>query len=436
MMDLSHFTDAATWLIIIPLLTFYGLYLTLRLRGLQFTQFWKGITLLTTKDESTKGSITHFEAISTVLAGNLGTGNISGMAVALSTGGPGSIVWMWIMASLGAIIKYAGCLLGVYYRIRTPQGEYVGGPMYYLTKGLNLPILAKLFSVFAIFSAFTVGNLVQTNSIALPLKEFGLSPFLISVVISVCIGSVIIGGIKRLAAVAATLVPIMGTVYLITALMIIFNNLDQVPAAFSLIFQSAFYPQSCIGGVCGFTVMKVISTGFERGVFATDAGTGIAAILQSGAKTHNPKEEGIVAITAPFFVMAICTITTLVLIITGAWTKPSLESSNMCVWAFEQGTESYFGGWIVLTSLVLFAFTTILAWAACAEKSITFLFGNRALKWFYISYILFIPLGVIGKAPLIWSLADISILAMVSINLLGLIKLRRKIIEETVLREV
>lgn len=417
--------------LVIPSIFLIGLYLTFKVGPIQLTKLKKGFSHLLDSEKGETGNISHFEAISTVLAGNLGTGNISGMAVALTTGGPGALVWMWVMAFLGAIIKYAGCVLGVKYRHVNEEGEYVGGPMYYIDQGLNMNFVACLFSVFTILTAFTVGNFVQVNSVTLPLSQIGWNPIYCGVVIAVLVAFVLIGGMGRVSVVASTVVPIMAVIYLIAALAILCFYIDALVPSFKLMFESAFSFTSVSGGVLGYGVLRAMSVGFERGVFATDAGVGVAPILQSSAKTKNPVVEGIVAMVAPIVVMVICTITGLVLIVTGAWKVQGLESTNMCTWAFEHGLGHKIGGHVVIVSLVLFAFTTILAWAYCAEKAAEFLWGLGSVKWLMTVYVLLIPVGTFIKVELAWKLADTCMAVMLFSNILGVTGLSKVVINES-----
>lgn len=390
-----------------------------------------GVLELLKNDSEDEGSISNFQALSAVLAGNLGTGNISGMAIALTMGGPGSLIWMWIMAILGAILKYSGCFLSLQYRVKNKEGEYVGGPMYYLSKGLGLKKIAVLFAIFAIFASFTVGNLVQVNSMTLPLAKMGVPLTVIVLGILLSVAVVLIGGLSRLAKVVATLVPLMTCIYLVASILILFIFKAKLGGAVALIFASAFSLKTVASGALGFGVSRAIISGFERGIFATDAGCGIAPILQSGAKSKDPFVEGVIAMIAPFIVMFICTVTALVLIVTGAWPFSGEVSTNMCTWAFQTGLNHVLGKHIVILCLVLFAFTTIITWAYCGEKACEYLFQNKAVKSFKYLYIAILPLGTFFQTKLVWLLADISIGMMLVTNLIGIIGFSPKLINET-----
>lgn len=421
----SHFM---TLYLVFPLVCLVGVYLTFKLKGVQICKLGEGFATLLKKDTGNEGDITHFEAISAVLAGNLGTGNISGMAVALTLGGPGALVWMWMMALLGAVLKYAGCFLGVKYRHKNEEGEHVGGPMYYLKEGANRPFLAKFYAFFAILSAFTAGNLVQVNSVTLPLEAIGFPKMQVGLALALFTAFVMLGGMRRFASVAATLVPMMASLYLAAAIWILSGHLSEIPGAFSLIWQGAFSGISLAGGSLGYGLSQAISSGFERGIFATDAGTGMAPILQASSKTSCPKEEGMVAMVAPILVMVICTLTALVLIVTGAYPHSGFSSTNMCTHAFELGIGHKLGGYIVIFSLLMFAFTTILAWGACADRAVEFCFGLKSVRFFNWIYILIVPFGAFSSVEFVWPLADVCIAFMLITNLVGLIFLRKEVI--------
>lgn len=428
---LDLINDFVALFVVVPLIFCVGLYLSIRIGFIQITKLKKGFWHLLNPDKNVKGNITHFEAISTVLAGNLGTGNISGMAVALATGGPGALAWMWVMAFLGAILKFAGCLLGVKYRHINPEGEYVGGAMYFLDQRLKLRKMAWIFSFFAVLTAFSVGNLVQVNSISLPIESMGFHPLYFSILIAVSVGIVLLGGVQRVALVASTVVPLMAFLYLLVASIILVKYIDHLPAAFSLILTSAMGWTPVAGGALGFGVLKAVTVGFSRGVFATDAGVGIAPILQASAQTKNPVVEGIVAMVAPIVVMFICTITTLVLLVTNAWTESNLQSTNMCLWAFQKGLGHEAGSYVVLIALILFAFTTILAWAYCAEKAVEYLWGLDKVKWFQYLFIAVIPIGALSHVDLVWKLADVCMAIMLLANVVGIIGLSKEVIADS-----
>lgn len=427
---IGSFNELFTFMIVFPAIIILGLYLTLRLKCVQVLKLKLSFSSMLRKNHSEQGDITHYQAIAAVLAGNFGTGNISGMAVAITTGGPGALVWMWLMAFLGSSIQYASCLLSVKYREKNTQGEYVGGPMYYLKQGLNSPKLAALFALFAILGAFTVGNFAQVNSLSLPLQEMGINPLLSGIAMAVLAALVILGGIQRMAKVASSVVPVMALLYLGTAIVILIMHIESVLPAFKIMLSSAIKFDSVAGGILGYGLIKTISTGFDRGLFATDAGTGIVPILQASAKTSHPVVDGVVTLVAPFLVMIVCTTTGLVLLVTGAW-QSELVSTNMVTYAFSFGLSSGIGHYIVMLALILFAYTTIIAWSCCGEKAVGYLWGADKIKWFRYLYIMIIPIGAIAQVDLVWLLADLSICLMLATNLIGVAGLSRDVIYET-----
>lgn len=420
-----------TLFFVVPAIIGIGLYLTFKMNFVQLSKLKMSFMSLVQDKGAGQGNISHYEAISGVLAGNFGTGNISGMAVALTAGGPGALVWMWLMAFCGSIIQYASCLLGVAYRKKNGENDYVGGPMYYLRDGLGSKKLGAMFAVFALVAALGVGNFAQVNSVTLPLQDLSLDPFYCSIVLAGLVGVVILGGIERFAKVAASVVPVMAVLYLGTALIILGLHYEKVFPAIRLMLTSAIDPASATGGALGFAMTKIITTGFSRGMLATDAGTGIAPIIQSSARTTHPVIDGIVALVPPFLVMIVCTITGLVLMVTDAWKIPGLKSTNMCVYAFQYGLGSNIGSYVVLFSLLMFAYTTVLAWACCGEKAVEYLFGKRFVRKFHYLYIALIPVGAITHVDFVWLIADVGVSFMMVTNLIGVAGLSRQVINQT-----
>lgn len=428
---IAYFNELLTFFAVFPAILLLGFYFTWKLKCVQVTKLKLSFSYLLKNSDQAQGNISHYEAISAVLAGNFGTGNISGMAVAVATGGPGALVWMWVMAFFGSVIQYASCVLGVEYRQQNSNKEYVGGPMYYLSQGLGQKWMAILFSIFAIIAAFTVGNFTQINSVILPLEDIHLNPIICSLIIALMVGVVILGGIQRLARTASSVVPLMAAIYLGAALVILAFNANKIGSAFMLLFNSAIDLHSVAGGALGYGLIKTISTGFGRGIFATDAGTGIAPMIQSSAKTTNSIIDGVVALIAPFLVMIVCTITGLVLIVTDAWQIVGLKSTNMCTYAFEQGLGSKLGVYVVIISLLLFAYTTILAWSCCGERAVEYLFGKSKVRWFQYLYIALVPVGAFIHVDVVWMVADLAISLMLVMNLAGLAGLSGQVIQKS-----
>ena len=331
----------------------------------------------------------------------------------------------------GAAIQYASCILSVMFRSKTQSGEFVGGPMYYLRDGLGYKALAALFSLFTLFGSVTVGNFAQINSVVLPLEKLGLNPFYCSLAIGLCLGIVILGGIQRIAHFASYAIPFKAVLYLGTACLILALHYEKIPSAISLMLHSAFDLSSVAGGVLGMGISKAITTGFDRGLFATDAGTGIVPILQASARSKDPVFDGLATLVAPIAVMIVCTMTGLVLLVTDAWTIAELQSTNMVTYAFSQGLSSPLGGYVVIVSLILFSYTTILAWAYCGERALGFLIGSEKSRYFRFFYIALIPLGALIHVETIWSMADLAIGCMLIINLIAITKLQQRVVDST-----
>ncbi|MEI8329472.1 MAG: amino acid carrier protein [Chlamydiia bacterium] len=427
----SHINRAFTLFFVLPGILVLGLYLSIKLNFLQVSKLLLSARRLLVKEQGGKEGISQYQALSTVIAGNLGTGNISGMAIALTTGGPGALVWMWIMAFFGSTIQYASCVLGVRYRQQNKEGELVGGPMYYLHQGLGLKKIAGIFSFFTLIAALTVGNFAQINSIILPLGSLGINPLVCGMIMMVIVGGVTLGGIGRLAKVASSVVPFMAILYLLGAVTVLAFYHQNIIPAFSQMLSSAFSGSALAGGVLGFGAFKALQVGFERGVFATDAGTGIAPILQASARTEHPVVDGLVTLVAPLIVMVVCTTTGLVLLVTGAYQQDGLQSTNMVTYAFSQVFGFKIGSLIVITALSFFAYTTVIAWGFCGEKAASFLWGKTRARWFQYLYLLLIPVGAVARVELVWILADLSISLMLLTNLIGVAGLSSEVIGET-----
>ncbi len=427
---LTRYNQLFTFYLIFPAMIFLGVYLSIKLRFLQLFKLKMGLMQLFKKGDGGKGNLTHYQAVASVLAGNFGTGNISGMAVALTMGGPGALVWMWVMAFFGSIIQYSSCMLAVKYRQQNSRGEYVGGPMYYLAH-LGFKKLAVIFSVLVLFGALGVGIFAQINSMTLSLGKIGISPWFSSLAIAAVVGAVILGGVGRVAKVSSTIIPIMALLYLGAASVILAFNASHILPAFGIMFDAALGKGAVIGGTLGYTMMKMVSTGLGRALFATDVGTGYVPILQAGAKTRHPVIDGVVALVAPFLVMIVCTTTALVLIVTGAYTIEGLQSTNMIVYAFQSGVGNTLGLIVVNIALILFGYTTILAWGCCFERAIGYLFGGRFRLSFRLLFIALIPVGAFLRVDFVWVFADITLSMMAFCNLIGIFSLSKEVVKDS-----
>lgn len=419
--------DVITLGVIFPLVIGIGGYYSFRLRFLQLTSLSKAISLVTTKEK--KGGISSFGALAAILGGNLGTGNISGVAYALVTGGPGALFWMWIMAILASITKYAGCFLGVHFQKRNERGEWEGGPMYYLRDGLNHKLLAKLFCIVTITSALTVGNLVQVHALSLPIQDLKVSPLFLSLPLAILVGGILFGGMRRFSHVVSALVPMMAIAYIGACLLVLFFYKHEVLPNLWLIVSSAFDLGSMSSGILGYGLVHAIRAGFDRGLFATDSGLGLAPILHASvydeSKDHdNRHTQGLISILSPMIVMVVCTVTGLVLLTTGVVKKTALASTTMCMEAFRVGFSAEWAGHIVSITLFFFAFTTILTWNFCANRAVEFLVGLKYVRAFQWLFLLVIPFGAYMHETLVWTIADLSINFMFIINMVGVFGLR------------
>ncbi len=412
----------------IVLLVGTGLYLTIRLRFIQIRGFRHSLALVSGRYDSSgdPGEVSHFQALSTALSATIGTGNIAGVATAIAFGGPGAVFWMWVTALVGMATKYTSCTLALKYRNVHPDGEVSGGPMYTLKHGLSMPGLGAAFAVFALVASFGIGNMVQANSVVdgLGFVIPGASEYklLWGFVMAMAVGLVIIGGIRRIARVASRIVPFMAVAYCAAALLILALNVDEIPSALATIFNHALNPWAVGGG----TVGAALQYGVARGVFSNESGLGSAPMAHAAARTSEPVREGLVAMIGPFIdTIIICTMTALVIIVSGAWgdARPeALQGAALSAYAFEQ-TLGRAGAWIVGFGLVFFAYSTIIAWSYYGDRSAEFLFGERAVMPYRVIYTVLVVVGAYVPLKLVWNFADIANMLMAAPNLVSLILL-------------
>ena len=403
-----------------------GLILMLGLKAMPLRRIGEGFRLLWNGRESREaGDISPFNALMTSLSATIGTGNIAGVGTAIAIGGPGAIFWMWCTALVGMATKYAEAVLAVKYREVDEEGNHLGGPMYYIKNGLgqHWQWLAVAFAVFGSIAGFGIGNMVQSNSVADAVStNLGVDKLITGIVMAVLVFAVLIGGIKRIAQVAGKLVPLMAIAYLIGGLVVIIANITDVPAALWLIVQHAFTPTAATGGFVGAGIMIGIQMGIARGVFSNEAGLGSAPIAHASAQTKDPVRQGTIAMLGTFIdTLIICTITALVIVMTGAWTSGA-SGASLSSAAFGQGLPGV-GEWIVTFGLIIFAFTTILGWSVYGERCVHYLFGKRSILPFRILWVLAIPLGATVKLGFVWLLADTLNALMALPNLIALLLL-------------
>lgn len=376
------------------------------------------------KSDSTKGEISPFNALMTSLSATIGTGNIAGVATAISIGGPGALFWMWCTALVGMATKYAEAVCAVHYREIDANGNYAGGPMYYIKNGLGdkWKWLALAFAFFGTIAGFGMGNTVQANSVADVMETtFSISPTVTSIVLVGLVGMVLLGGVKRIATVAGFLVPIMAISYLLLGLVVLVLNITDVPAALSLIVNSAFTGTAAQGGFAGAGIMMAIQFGVARGVFSNEAGLGSASIAHAAAQTDDPVKQGTIAMLGTFIdTLIVCSVTGLAIVLTGVWTTGE-GGASLTAAAFAAVIPS--GDVLVSIGLCVFAFTTILGWSYYGERCAVYLFGARAVIPFRVVWVLAIPLGAMAELNFIWLLADTLNALMAVPNLIALLLL-------------
>ncbi len=362
---------------------------------------------LTQKKSTEPGSVSPFQAVATALASTVGVGNIAGVATAISIGGPGALFWLWVSGVLGMCTKFAEIVIAMHYREADATGTMRGGAMYTLKNGLGLPWLGTVFAGLVALAAFGIGNMVQANSVADSLRAtFGVSPSLTGIVMVVLTAVVILGGIKRIGEVTEILVPFMALLYLGGGTVILLRFAGEVPGAISLVLTSAFSGAAATGGFAGATVMMALRYGVARGLFSNEAGLGSAPMVHAAARTDHPVRQGLYGIFEVFVdTILVCTITGLVIVSTGVWASGATGAA-LAGEAFSVGLPGTAGNIVVTTSLVLFAFSTLIGWSYYGETGMVYLFGAGAAAPYRVMWLVFIYLGAIGSLHLVWDIAD------------------------------
>ncbi|HOW49281.1 MAG: sodium:alanine symporter family protein [Rubrivivax sp.] len=405
-----------------------GLFLQMRLKlmpvmriGTGFRMIWRGRK----PAAGAAGEISPYAALMTALAATVGIGNIAGVATAIAIGGPGALFWMWITALVGMATKYAEVLLAVHYRETDDRGEQTGGPMYAIKNGLgrNWRWLGAAFAIFGGIAGFGIGNMVQANSIADVLRSgFGVSPWVSGVVMTALTGFVLLGGVKRIGAVAEKLVPFMCVGYVAVSLLVLGLYADQIPAAFGLILHHAFNPTAATGGFVGAGVMMALRYGVARGIFSNEAGLGTAGIAQAAGRTRHAAESGLIGMMGTFIdTIIVCTMTGLVLIVTGAW-QSGLKGAVLSSAAFETALPG-FGATFLAVAVVVFAYTTILGWAYYGEKCWAYLVGTKSEKPYRLAWTAFVLVGAVTQLDFVWLVSDTLNAFMAFPNLVSLVLL-------------
>lgn len=432
-----------------------GIYLTSRLGLLQLRKLPLALKWMVKNEEDGEGEVTSFAALCTALSATIGTGNIVGVATAICAGGPGALFWMLVAAFFGMATKYAEGLLAVKYRTVDVEGHALGGPFYYIELGMGKKwkFLARMFAFFgACVGLFGIGTFTQVNGIASAVQHFFDPdsrfqvdiPFLgasyswtvviASLVLTVCVALVIIGGIKRIASVSQVVVPAMAVTYVVICLVLIVYNIEQIPAAVEQIVRGAFHPSAVTGGVVG-SIFMAMQKGVARGIFSNEAGLGSAPIAAAAARTKEPVRQGLVSMTGTFIdTIVICTMTGLAIVLTGAWQAPGIEGVQVTTRAFQNGLPipGQISAFILMLCLVFFAFTTILGWDYYSERCLEYLTGSRKVvkiyRWLYIFAVFIGPYMTVAA---VWTIADIFNGLMALPNMIAIFALGGVVAKET-----
>lgn len=423
------------WLVLLLLGT--GLFVTLRLAFVQVRLFRHGVRVTSGafSRDSDGGDLSHFQALSTALSATVGIGNIAGVAAAIHFGGPGALFWMWVTAFFGMALKYTECTLAVKYRSLDETGAVSGGPMRYMEKGLGRRWLAMLFAAAVVLCSFGQGNAIQSFTVADSLRAgFGVPPALTGLVGMTLVGLVIVGGVRRIGAVAGVLAPFMALFYVGAALLLLALHLDRVPGAFAAIFRGAFSPADAAAG----GILATMLWGVKRGLFSNESGQGSAPIAHAAAKTEEPVREGVVALLEPFIdTLVICSMTGLAILCTGAHETlvagATLTGSPLTAHAFRVGLSPLgdFGHHVVTLTVMLFAVSTAISWSYYGDRCTHYLFGARAVPVYRVFYTLVYGLGSVLSMDLVWGLGDVAVGAMAVPNLIAILLLSGEVARMT-----
>ena len=419
------------WPMIILLLGTH-VFLTFRL-GIPQRKIFTGIRMSLQKDHGSSGDVSQFGALATALAATIGTGNIIGVATAVTLGGPGAVLWCWLTGIFGISTKYAEALLAVKYRVKGADGHYYGGPMYALERGLGMKWLAMLFAIFTALASFGIGCSVQANSIALLAKEtFGVPTWIVGIFVCVLTACVILGGVKAIAKVCTVLVPFMAALYVLGCIAILCMNGNYVWPAIQLIVQSAFNPSAAGGGFVGATVMMAARYGIARGLFSNESGMGSAPIVAAAAQTRNPVRQALVSSTGTFWdTVIICALTGIVLV-SSILAHPDIsydDGAALTKVAFSK--IPYIGAPLLTFGILTFAFSTILGWSYYGESAVNYIEKRKTNRFYRILYIVFLFFGSIINLDIIWNIADCMNALMAIPNLVALLLLSGVAAKET-----
>ncbi|AYY15499.1 alanine:cation symporter family protein [Actinobacteria bacterium YIM 96077] len=429
--------------LLVPLLLGTGLFLTIMLRGVQFTKLFYSLwlALIKRKEEGALGDVSHYQALTVALAATVGVGNIAGVGSAIAVGGAGALFWMWVTGLVGMATKYSEAFLGVKYRRQDAAGEQSGGPMFYISEGLREKygdgkmaalgkVLAILFAIFGALAAFGIGNGVQSGQVASTLdNEWGFPTWATGLVLMLVAALVILGGIKSIGRFTAAFVPFMAIFYLLGATVILLLNIADLPQAIATIFEGAFTGEAAAGGFLGAGILLVLRQGVARGIFSNESGLGTGGIAAAAAKTTHEVRQAMVSMTQTFLdTLVVVTFTGLVIVTTGMYTEvddegEQLQDAVLTAESFREGLPGDWGGTLVSLAVVFFAFSTLLGWAYYGERCMDRLFGRVAVTPYRVVFCLFILVGSVASLDLVWDIADILNGLMALPNLVGLILL-------------
>lgn len=448
MESLSAFLEAVdsfVWgpYLLIPLLLGVGVYLTLRLGGMQFIKLAAALRLglIKRQDQGSEGDVSQYQALTTALAATVGTGNIVGVATAIAIGGPGALFWMWVTGLVGMATKYSEAFLAVRFRGTDDAGEKSGGPQYYLERAIKGPLgktLGISFAIFTVIACFGIGNLTQGNAIASNVEaSFAIPTWVTGIILTVLSLAVLVGGIKSIGRVTASLVPIMIVFYCVAGLLVLIINIELVPAAIAMVFTDAFTGTSAVGGFTGSAILAVVRFGVARGLFSNESGLGSAAMAAAAAKTSHPVRQGLVSMTQTFIdTIVVVSFTGLVIVTTGAWYQTGADGQQisaalMTGQAFGHGLPGELGPWIVTVALIMFAFSTLLGWCYYGERNVERLFGRKWVMPYRVLFSLIVYVGCTSELQIVWTISDIMNGLMALPNLIGILILSGLIVRET-----
>ena len=424
--------------VLIPLLLGTGIWLTIRLGGVQFTKLIPALKLALLRrhdGDGEPGDVSHYQALATALAATVGVGNIAGVATAIHLGGPGALFWMWVSAIFGMAAKYSEAFMGVRFRTTDAKGEMSGGPQYYLKKAIPNRFgrfLSLFFAVAAVIASFGIGNMTQSNSVAAAMEStFGVEPFIVGIVLAVFTALVLIGGIKSISRITSGMVPFMIIFYVIAGLVVLAINWQGILPALGMVFTDAFTGTAAVGGFAGSAMAQAIQFGVARGIFSNESGMGSAAIVAAAAKTKHPVRQGLVSMTQTFIdTIIVVSMTGLVIITTGVWQDGSTGSA-LTSEGFSTGLPGQWGGSIVAIALIFFAYSTVLGWAYYGERNVERLIGVKGVMPYRLIFSIVVFVGATVELSTVWTFSDVANGLMALPNLVGLLICSGLIARET-----